>query len=143
MQLLLDNGKTDNDVEVANARLKVKQIQDAINDEAKKGKKFDMMEFLGIGGGWSKEETEAVKQAASDLLSNISQITDGPVEQYQRQIDKKQESIDQINSEIDDLENQLDKEQELKEKGLANNVETIQKEIEAKKAQRDEEIRQQ
>ena len=143
LQLLLDNGKTDNDVEVANARLKVKQIQDAINDEAKKGKKFDMMEFLGIGGGWSKEETAAVKQAASDLLSNISQITDGLVEQYQRQIDKKQESIDQINSEIDDLENQLDKEQELKEKGLANNVETIQKEIEAKKAQRDEEIRQQ
>ena len=143
LQLLLDNGKTDNDVEVLNARLKVKAIQDAINDEAKKGKKFDMMEFLGIGKGWSKEETQAITEAAGALLDNISQITDGLVENYQRQIDKKQESIDQYNSEIDDLEDQLDKEQELKENGLANNVEAIQKEIEAKKAQRDEEIRQQ
>lgn len=143
LQLLLDNGKSGEDIEVLNARLKIKAIQDAINDEAKKGKKFDMMEFLGIGQGWSKEQTAAVTQAAGELLNNISQITDGLVEQYQRQIDKKQESIDQINSEIDDLEGQLDKEKELRENGLANNVEAIQKEIEAKKAQRDEEIRQQ
>lgn len=143
LQLLLGNGKGDDDIEVLNARLKIKAIQDAVNDEAKKGKKFDMMEFLGIGQGWSKEETQAVTEAAGALLNNISQITDGLVEQYQRQIDKKQESIDQINSEIDDLEGQLDKEKELKESGLANNVEAIQKEIEAKKAQRDEEIRQQ
>ena len=140
---LIDNGKDENSAEVLNAKLKVKQIQDAIDEQAKKGKKFDMMEWLGIGTGWSKEDAANIKQAASDLLNNISQITDGLIEQYQRQIDKKQEVIDQYNGEIDDLEQQLDKEKELRDNGYANNVEVIEKELETKKAQRDEEIRQQ
>ena len=53
-------------------------------------------------------------------------MADFVVDQYQRQIDKKQEVIDQYNAEIDDLEGQLDKEKELRDNGLANNVDTLQ-----------------
>jgi len=143
LNLILNSGIDQDELAVLQARLKVKKIKDAIAEESKKGKTFDMMEWLGIGSGWSGEQMDSIKQAAGDLLNNISQITDGLVEQYQRQIDKKQETIDQINGEIDDLEGQLDKEKELRDQGLANNYENIQKELEQKKAQRDEEIRQQ
>lgn len=142
--LLLDSGKDEESVEVLNAKTKLKGIKDAIAEETKKsGSSFDMMEFLGIGKGWSKEQADAAKKGASDLLANVADITGSIVDLYQQQIDKRQESIDQRTSEIEDLESQLDKEKELREKGLANNVEVIEKEIEAKKAQRDEEIRQQ
>ena len=143
LDLLIESGKSEDDILVLQARLKVKKMRDAIEDEAKKGKKFDMFEWLGIGTGWTGEQRAAIESAASDLLSNISQITDGLIEQYQRQIDKKQEVIDQYNTEIDDLEGQLDEEKNLRDQGLANNYENIQKELAAKKAQRDEEIRQQ
>lgn len=143
VNLLLSSGKNENDLEVLNARLKVKQIQDAIADEAKKGKKFDMMEFLGIGKNWTGEQKEMIIQGATEMLGNLSKIADGIVEQYQRQIDKKQEIIDQYTNEIEELEGQLDKEKDLRDAGLANNVEVLEAEIAAKKAQREEEIRQQ
>lgn len=142
LQVLLDSGKGENDVEVMRARKLVKDTRDAIEDETKKGKKFDMFKFLGLGS-LSKEQQEAVVGAASQTLSNLNQIADGIVEQYQRQIDKKQEVIDQYNNEIDELEGKLDEEKQLREDGYANNVELIEKEIADKKAQRDEEIRQQ
>lgn len=143
LALLVDSGKDQNDIEVLNARLRVKQVQDAIADEAKKGKKFDMFEFLGITGNWTPEQKDMIVNTATDMLDNLSKIADGIVEQYQRQIDKKQEVIDQYNNDIDNLEGQLDKEKDLRDQGLANNVETLEAEIVAKKAARDEEIRQQ
>lgn len=143
LEALIASGKNESDIEVINAKLKIKQFQDAIDEQLSKGKKFDLFKMLGIGQGWSKTETDAVKAAATELLSNISQITDAIVEQYQRQIDKRQEVIDQIDGDISNLEQQLDKEKDLREKGFANNVEVIQKELEAKKAQRAEELRQQ
>lgn len=76
------------------------------------------------------------------MLDSISQITGFIVEQYQRQIDKKKESIDQIDDSIDDLEDQLDKEKDLRDAGLANNVEAIQAEIDEKKKAREEEVKQ-
>lgn len=142
LDALLTAGKDENDIEVMRARKLVRDTQKAVEDEAKKGKKFDMFEFLGLGN-LSQEQRTAVVDSAKQLYSSLQEIGDGIVEMYQQQIDKKQEVIDQYNDEIDELEDKLDKEKELRDAGYANNYELVQKEIEDKKAARDEEIRQQ
>ena len=80
------------------------------------------------------EQKQRIIDGAKEIADNISQIADFIIDQYQRQIDKKQEVIDQYNGEIDNLESQLEKEKELRDEGLANNVDVLQKEIEEKKA---------
>lgn len=142
LQDLINSGKKENDIEVLRAKKAVKDAEKALENASKGGKKFSMMKLLGLDK-YSHEEQKAITDAAQQLYSNIQNISDGIVEAYQQQIDKKQEVIDQYNAEIDDLESQLEKEKELRDNGLANNVENLQKEIEAKKAARDEEIRQQ
>ena len=137
---LVANGGTD--AEVAAAVLAVQKAQKAADDAVKNGKKFSWTKLLGMDK-LKPEEQQAVVDASKQMLSSLSQITDGLIENYQRQIDKKQEAIDQYNNEISDLEERLEEEKALRENGFANNVEVIEKEIEAKKAQRDEEIRQQ
>ena len=139
---LINSGKKENDIEVLRAKKAVKDAEKALENASKGGKKFSMMKLLGLDK-YSHKKQKAITDAAQQLYSNIQNISDGIVEAYQQQIDKKQEVIDQYNAEIDDLEGQLDKEKELRDNGLANNVDTLQKEIEAKKAARDEEIRQQ
>ena len=47
--------------------------------------------------------------------------------------DSTQEVIDQYTKEIEDLESRIETEKELRNKGLANNVDTLEKELEAKK----------
>ena len=137
---LVANGGTD--AEVAAAVLAVQKAQKAADDAVKNGKKISWTKLLGMDK-LKPEEQQAVVDASKQMLSSLSQITDGLIENYQRQIDKKQEVIDQYNNEISDLEGRLEEEKALRENGFANNVEVIEKEIEAKKAQRDEEIRQQ
>lgn len=137
-------GEDESSLVYLRAKKAAQEAQKAFEDASKKsgGKKFDIFEMLGIGD-WSDDKKKEVVDKAKDMLNDLNGITDGIIDQYQRQIDKKQEVIDQYNSEIDDLESQLEKEKDLRENGLANNVEQIEKEIEAKKAARDEEIRQQ
>ena len=142
LDALLASGKDETDIEVMRARKLVQDTQKAVEDEVKKGKKFDMFKFLGLGS-LSKEEQNAVVDSAKQMYSSLREIGDGLVEMYQQQIDKKQEVIDQYDDEIDELEGKLEDEKELRDEGLANDVERIEKEIADKKAARDEEIRQQ
>ena len=137
-------GEDESSLIYLNAKKAAQDARKAFEDESKKqgGKKTDLFDLLGIGD-WSDDKKKKVEDAAKDMLNNLSAIADGIVEQYQRQIDKKQEAIDQYNNEIDDLESQLEKEKDLRDNGFANNVELLEKEIEEKKAARDEEIRQQ
>ena len=140
---LQELGEDENSIVYLNALKSAQATQKAYDDAAGEmgGKKFDL--FDSLFGEMDDDKKKFAIETAENFLKDLSGIMDGIVEQYQRQIDKKQEAIDQYNTEIDDLEDQLDTEKELKENGLANNVETIEKEIQAKKAARDEEIRQQ
>ena len=143
LQDLINSGKDENDIEVLRAKKAVNDAEKALENASKGGKKFDVFKMLGLDSKLTSEQKQNISNAAKQIADDIGQMSDFVVDQYQRQIDKKQEVIDQYNAEIDDLEGQLDKEKELRDNGLANNVDTLQKEIEAKKAARDEEIRQQ
>ena len=138
---LIANGGSE--LEVNNAILAVQKIEKSLEDYSKKGKKFDLFKLMGIDGNLTKEQKENISNAAKQIADDIGQMADFVVEQYQRQIDKKQEVIDQYTNEIEDLESRIETEKELRSEGLANNVDTLEKELEAKKAQREEEIKQQ
>lgn len=142
LALLVANGEAENSLAVLQAKKVIQDIQGDIKDETEKGEQFSWFDFLGLGDLSSKDQ-QAVTKAFQSFKQSVSQITDFIVDQYDRQIEKKQEVIDQLDDEIGDIENRLDAEKALQEKGLANNVEAIEKELAAKQAQKDEEIRQQ
>lgn len=138
----LTNGS--NSAEVAQARVALKNLRDGLQKELETGSKkpFSFMEFIGLGD-LTDDQSAAVQKAGQQAAEALGQITDFIVDQYQRQIDKKQESIDQLDNEIGDLESKLDEEKELRENGFANNVELIEAELAEKQRQKDEEVRQQ
>lgn len=144
-QLLIDQGNAENSTVVLQATKAVqdlkKQLNIAIENEKNVNGGVNWFDLLGLGE-LTEEQRAEVQDAARQMLDSISQITGFIVDQYQRQIDKKKEAIDQIDDSIDDLEEQLDKEKDLRERGLANNVEAVEAEIEEKKKAREEEVKQ-
>lgn len=145
VQLLLDSGKDENDIEVLRAKKIVKDTSEALDEAIAKNdnKPFDLMSFLGIGEGLSGDQKDAMKKAFIQIGKALGELTDFMVDQYDRQINKKQEAIDQIDGEIGNLEDQLEEEKNLREQGFANNVDLIEAQIAEKQKEKDEEIRQQ
>lgn len=142
---LIAGGKNENDVVVLKAKKQLQDLQNSLKTETEKSQTdggFDFLTFIGLG---DIDDTmrKRVGDAAKTMGDNLSKITDFIVSQYDRQIDAKQKVIDAIDDSIDDLEDQLDKEKELRENGYANNVEVIEKELAAKQAQKDAEVKQQ
>lgn len=146
LDALVAQGNAENSTVVLQAKKQVQELQKAlkgaVKDAAKASSGIDWFEMLGLGD-LSEDDRKAVTDAANKALGAIQEITGFIVEQYQRQIDKKQEVIDQIDGEIEDLEDKLDKEKDLREQGFANNVEVIEAELAEKKRQKEEEIKQQ
>lgn len=143
LQALTDSGEAENSLLVLQAQKTISDLQKEIKEETEKNKgEFSWFEFLGLGD-LSDKDQQAVIKAFSQFKSAVSEITDFIIDQYDRQIDKKQEVIDSLNDDISDLEKNLDKEKALQEKGLANNVEAVEKELALKQEQLDEEVRQQ
>lgn len=139
---LLANGETENSIAVLQARKNLEDIRKQVDNATKDGQKFSWFDFLGLGD-LSDKDQQAISKAFSSFKDSVGQITDFIVDQYDRQIEKKQEVIDQLDDEIGDLEKRLDKEIALRDKGLANDVENVQKELALKEEQKNEEIRQQ
>jgi hypothetical protein len=146
LDALIEQGNAENSVVVLQAKKQVQELQKAlgvaVKEAAKQSQGVDWFDMLGLGE-LSEDDRKAVVDAAQKALGAIQEITGFIVEQYQQQIDKKQEVIDQIDGEIEDLEDQLDKEKDLREQGFANNVEVIEAELAEKQRQKDEEIKQQ
>jgi hypothetical protein len=144
-QALIDQGNAENSTVVLQATKTVQDLKKALGQavEAERDANggVDWFDLLGMGE-LTDDQRQAVTDAAKVMLDSISQITDFIIDQYDRQIEKKKEVIDQIDESIDDLEEQLEKEKDLRDEGLANNVEAIQAEIDEKKKAREEEVKQ-
>ena len=81
------------------------EIEKSLEDYSKKGKKFDLFKLMGIDGNLTKEQKENISNASKQIADDIGQMADFVVEQYQRQIDKKQEVIDQYTKAISNFRN--------------------------------------
>lgn len=144
LDALTASGLGENNLQVLQAKAQLKALRDGLTSELETGSKkpFSFMEFIGLGD-LTDDQSKAVQKAGQQVAQSLGQITDFIVDQYQRQIDKKQESIDQLDDEIGDLESKLDEEKDLRENGFANNVELIEAELAEKQRQKDEEVKQQ
>lgn len=144
LDALIAGGASENSLEVLQAKKTVKDISEALNIELdkNKGKGFDMFEFLGMGD-LTSEEKDAVTQGAQQMMESFSALTDTIISNYDAQIAKRQENINSIQGEIDTLESELERENNLREQGFASNAEAVQRAIDIKKQQQEEEIRQQ
>lgn len=145
INMMVANGKLEGSAEIQSMRATVANLRKELKKtiEENDGKGFDLFEFLGLDTKITGKQKQMLKQAFSAISQSLKQITDFMIDQYDRQIEKKQEVIDQLDEDISTLESDLDKEKELRENGFANNVEVLQKELDAKKAQREEELKQQ
>jgi hypothetical protein len=143
LKLLQDQGNAENSIVVLQAKKVIQDLNKGIADAQNSQESgFSFMKLLGLDG-LTDDQQAAVLDAAKKSLDSITQITSFIVDQYARQIAAKQEVIDQETADIDRLESQLDKEKELRDKGLANNVEGIEAELAAKKAQRAQDLKDQ
>lgn len=143
-QQLIDQGNSETSIVVLNAQKEINNLQLLVTNATK-----DLNEKTGKGvfnlqkilfGDQGEKGNEAISKSLDATYTGIQQMTDFVVDQYQRQIDKRQELIDSYDEGIGDLEAQLDKEKELREQGFANNVAVLEAEIAAKKIQRDKEF---
>ena len=145
LALLVDDGSEESKLRILQARKQIQDLKTALGEEVEKGDGggFDMFKFLGLDGKFSQGDQAKTKQAFSAIGKNLKAMTDFMIEQYDRQIEAKQKVIDQLDEEINNLSERLDEEKDLKEQGLANDVENIEKQLAEKQRQKDEEIKQQ
>jgi hypothetical protein len=145
LDLLTASGKGENDAAVLDAKVNVKKLQDELSKGIadNNNKPVSFLDLIGLGDGLTDGELQALNQSADKVKESLKGLTDFVIDQYQRQIDKKQETIDQYDKDIDKLEDQVDDEKDLQQKGLANNLEAIQADLAQKQQQKNEEVKQQ
>lgn len=146
-ELLLSQGKDENSPEVLAIKKDIIDLQKLIEDagkdlDKKSGKGIINLQKL-IFGDHTETENEAIAKALNVMAEGVRQITDYIIDQYQRQMDKRQEMIDMYDDSIDDLEDQLQDEKDARDAGFANNVAVLEAEIEEKKRLRAEEFQMQ
>ena len=141
---IVDDGTNETKALKLEAQKAVNEAQNAVDEEIKKNKNrdFDWLDFLGIGEGLSAKDRDKLRGAINESMKILQDFTQFMIDNYQQQMDAKAKQIEQTQSEIDELEGKLDKEKDLREQGLANNVEVIEAEIAEKQRQKDEQIRQ-
>lgn len=142
LALIVDDGTKETGLRIKQAEKAVKEAKSNLKSSKSESGGTDIYDLLGITG-LSDKDKDKINEAGKKSLESITQITGFINDQYQRQIDKKQEVINQYDKELSDLEDRLDKEKQLREDGFANNVEVLEAEIEAKRLAKDEELKQQ
>ncbi len=104
---------------------------------AGKSGKTTWADILGFSGQDANDVNMAIDQGLKATQKLLNSVTQDIINNYQKQIDAKKAVIASDDSALADLQTQLKTEQDLKNKGYANNVDGIQKEIAAKQVQRD------
>lgn len=136
---LVDDGTEESKVRILEAKKRVNDLDNALIDITKNRPPMTFFDLLGIDLG---DDGEQINKALGEIYSNIQTMTNLIVDQYDRQIQARKEAVNEIDKDINSLEKQLDKEKELRERGFANNVELLEKELQEKQMQREEELRQ-
>ncbi|HJV19280.1 MAG TPA: hypothetical protein VJ552_05320 [Sediminibacterium sp.] len=97
----------------------------------------DLFKALGIDEVKVRKWTEAVSALGAVWKSTFESMLI-PINNL---VEARKRAVEEISNDIDELENQLEREQEAREKGYANNVDLLNKEIAEKKLKREEELK--
>lgn len=93
---------------------------------------------------FNEKDVASAKQAAQQIVGYLNQIMDAYFAKEQERLDKElsatQERIDSRTNNIENLEEQLNREKQLQDRGLANNVDRINKAIQEQEAARQKDL---
>lgn len=116
------------------------EIDKKTNEINSKGKLIDWQKLLGL----NDEQMKLVQQGLGQIKNELQNFSNEIFSTLQQGIDQElhinEQKVSAREKEIDDLQAQLDKEEELRQQGLANNVDAIKQQIETEKAARDKEL---
>lgn len=133
--LILEKFDLENTAIQDETALQLNEISKKIDDTIKalaKHDKFNLAALLGISDEKLKEITTGLKEFSDQFVQALNAIFDSELAQNQQEIDLSKQKQDQLGTEISDLQSQLDKEKQLRDQGLANNTDRLQKDIDAK-----------
>lgn len=92
---------------------------------------FNLLKYLGL----SSNDLSNLKIITEKVVESINSMLDSQITAYDDIINKSKERQDEIGQEITDLQGKLENEQELGQRGLANNQDKIRAEIALKEEQ--------
>jgi len=101
-------------------------------DELEKDEPFNLLKYLGL----TSNDLSNLKIITDKVVESLNAMLDSQLNAYDKIIDKSKERQSQLDSEIEDLEGKLEQEQEIGDRGLANNQARISAEIALKEEQR-------
>lgn len=111
----------------------INELQKQVEELDKQSNKFSLAKFLGLTEQEFQTLTDGLKRFGQELYNFFDAQLQAQMNANERQVEESQNKQEKIGEEIDDLESRLDKEQDLQERGLANNTDRLMREIEAKK----------
>lgn len=116
--------------QMATAKI-INDLQDQ-QDKLKKDSGVDLASFLGITPDELKKLGDGLAQFGEEIGKLIGQQLDFKLQANQKEIDASKKKQEEIGVEIDDLKSRLENEKDLRDKGLTNNTDRLQAEIDAK-----------
>jgi hypothetical protein len=131
---MVDDGTKESEVAIAQQKLLIANLQNGLKQATVKAGTVDIFDVLGLGS-LSDDSKKALSDALSAVTKGLGQILTAVTDGYKAQIQAKQTLIDADTAALNTLTNQLQTEQDLRAKGLANNVAGIQAQINAKNQQ--------
>lgn len=145
LDLLRKSGKEETDAEVVNAKARVDAATDAVNEAIRKKPAKSLLGILLPDA--SPEQLANIEQNVQRIMSSLSQAVDSYYnvvnDRYQKMIDIKKQAVQQDEDNLATLQDQLQREQDLRAKGYANNVDGINAQLAAATAQRQKDIQEQ
>lgn len=145
LQLLKDYGRTASDLEYQNAVARVNAAKKAVADAVENKPPLTIGQLLFPEA--SEKELQNIEENARQLFSSLGTITNVysqlVQDEYKKIIDAKKAAVAADDEALQTLDQQLQKELELREQGLANNVEAIRQEMAAKSEARERDVKEQ
>lgn len=121
-------------------RTETQKIVNDINakrDELNKQKPFSLAAFFGL----TDAELRNAQKLVSEFGNVVNSIIDGQQAILDSQLKKNEEAIRAREKNITDLERKIDREQSLLDSGYANNLASLQEELEREQAAKEEAVR--
>ena len=131
------------DQEVKDADARVKAAEKAVKDATKNAKPQSIGELLFPNDSQGQFNVEEAIKAINEVGKAVDSYYSTIIAAQQRKIDAQKKAVQQDEDQVNSLKEQLKTEQDLRDKGYANNVDGIKGLIAEKNKQREDDVRKQ
>lgn len=137
LELLISQGEVENEVAIQQLKATIAKLQNELGSIGEEKNKFSFAKLLGI----DQETLDGIIDIAKTTSDAISDILERRLAKEQEIVNRRKElndeDIQNSNDRLNQLTDQLKIEEELAEKGFANNLDLVHAQIEEEKKARD------